>query len=303
MDAANDHHGEIKQTVRALVESGKTDDEIARELNLESGASFKRGTVKWYKFCNAAKNIQKKAFEKYGFALYSNAGKSAQKKHPWIGRELGKKYGSICGKKRMEQLRRQGLLKKYFSDMANRLQEVNPEQSRRNMEKTIAKMKAEGTFLQNSMKGAKKCLELHPNHFSEMGKKAHKLHPELAYTSRLIRRENSPYFFMGCKFDSNQEKEICKLLVERGLIDNPIEGENVHFKINGCDVDFFIQHKVFLEFHPPLTYGRNRGENETDYYLRRRKMLDKNGYKEHSLIVISNFKRAENKIEEISELL
>ncbi|MBU2476494.1 hypothetical protein KKG83_03415 [Candidatus Micrarchaeota archaeon] len=295
----DENHIKVREEVKLLVETGFSDEEISKKLGLKVGARYKKKTVKWYKFCIAAKQNQKKALEKHGYSLYSKAGKIAQRKYPSLGHELGKNYGSLCGKKRMKQLRKSGTIKEYFSNMAKKLQQKDPEHSRRNMKKAHEKMKREGTFLKTCQKGAMRCKELYPNHFSKMGKRAHEMYPDLPHISRLARRNNSPYFFMGCGFDSNQEKKVCRMLKESNLIDKPVEGENVHFKINRRDIDFFIQNKIFLEFHPPLKYGRNKGETKEEYYLKRREILDKNGYENFSLVVISDFKTVKRVIEDL----
>lgn len=97
---------------------------------------------------------------------------------------------------------------------------------------------------------------------------------------------------MGCKFDSNQEMEVCKLLVNHGIIQKPIEGKNVHIKLGKNDVDFLIN-GIFIEFHPCGVFGRNRLKNETyeSYFKERRTLLDKHGFPKSSLILISNFKK------------
>jgi len=125
----------------------------------------------------------------------------------------------------------------------------------------------------------------------------------LALLALESRRKNYPYEFMGCFFDSDSERRICEIFVKYGLMDKPEEGKNVHLKINRHHVDFFIQNKVFVEFHPPLKYGRKRGETLKSYYEEKRRVLDENGYKNYPLIVIDRLKNIEPKINRIKNLL
>jgi hypothetical protein len=247
-----------------------------------------------------AKKNQKKAIEKHP-ALYSKAGKIAQQKHPWIGHKLGKKYGSMTGKKRIQKLKEEDKLSSYMSSIAKRLQEINPNHSRLNMKKAHEKMKNKGTFHKHQKEAALKCREKNPNQLKEMSKIAHDKYP-LALLALESRRKNYPYEFMDCLFDSNEERKLCKIFVQERLMKTPIEKENIHLRIGRRHIDFFLGNKIFVEYHPPIKYG---AKNETidNYYTERRKILDDNGYKTYPLIIISTFKEVENKIREIKKLL
>jgi hypothetical protein len=273
---------------------------ISKILNIEIGTRYLRGTLKWYRFCLVAKQNQRKAFERHGYELYSKAGKAAQKKHPWIGHELGKKYGSAAGKKRVKQIKDSGKATKYFSALAKKLQRKNPEHSRRNMKKAHETMKKNGNFYSHQKEATLKCMQKHPNQLKKMSKRAHELYPDLAYRSRKKQRENSPYWYKDCRFDSNQEREVCKLLINSKLIDVPTEGKNVQFRIRNYEIDFFLKNKVFLEFHPPINLG-TRKETEKSYFKKRRKILDTNGFEEYPLVVIPHIKKAEEIVREIKE--
>lgn len=98
-------HIEARNKVKALIDLGFSLEDISKKMNIPVGSRFIKKTVKWYRYCIRAKENQKKAIEKHP-NLYSKAGKIAQKKHPWIGPKLGKEYGSVVGKIRMEQLRK-----------------------------------------------------------------------------------------------------------------------------------------------------------------------------------------------------
>ena len=125
------NHIEIRNNVESLMRKRLSIGEIANRLKLPVGTRFIKKSVGWYKYCIIAKKNQRKAIEKHP-DLYSKAGKIAQRKHPWIGYELGKKYGPIQGKINAERLKGNS---EYFSKIAKILQKKNPEHSRRNMKK------------------------------------------------------------------------------------------------------------------------------------------------------------------------
>ena len=262
------------------------------------GNIYVKGSAKWYIYCVIAKNNQKKAIEKHP-NLYSNAGKIAQQKHPHLGYELGKKYGKVCGRKRAQTLKGN---REYFSKMAKRLQETDPEHSRRNMKKAHETMKKNGTFYIHQRNAALKCMEKNPNQLKQMSKRAHELYP-LALLALESRRKNFPYKFRDCFFDSDQERKVCEIFVDKGFIKTPVEGKNIHFRINNYHVDFFIKNKIFIEYHPPLMYGSRKGETKKGYFKKRREILCKGGYKEYPLIVITSIKEVNSKLNTISELL
>ncbi|PIN77159.1 hypothetical protein COV15_02935 [Candidatus Woesearchaeota archaeon CG10_big_fil_rev_8_21_14_0_10_34_12] len=293
----NKEHEEIRNKIENLLGNSLSIEEIAKQLQLSIGTRHVKGSAKWYKYCIVAKRNQKKAIEKHP-NLYSKAGKIAQEKHHWIGKKLGKKYGPIQGKKNMERLKGNS---EHFSMMAKKLQEINPNFSRENMKKAHETMKKKGTFNEHQKLAALKCMEKNPKQLKEMSDKAHKLYP-LALLALESRRKNYPYEFMGCLFDSEQEREIGKKLIGSKLIEKPIEKVNTHFRIGKCHIDFFIQNKIFLEFHPVRKFGR-KIETVDDYNNERRKLLDENGFKNHPLIVINNLKEANEKIKQIESML
>ena len=288
----NQKHIEMRNKVKTLINLGFSIEEIASKLNLPVGTRFVKKSAKWYRYCIVAKKNQKKAIEKHP-NLYSKAGKIAQQKHPWIGHELGKKYGPIQGKLNRERLKGNS---KYFSKMAIRLQEINPEHSRNNMRKAHETMKKKGTFNKHQREAVMKCIEKNPNQLKEMSKKAHKLDPDLALRGIRSGRKNRPYLLMNCRFDSNEEREFCQLLLKLGYMKKPIEGKNVHIKIKECEIDFLIKEKYFIEYHPPLKYGNRKGETLKSYYERRREHLDKNGYGDYPLMVFDRCKNNEIKL-------
>lgn len=297
----DEQHNELRDYVKELISRGLTDQDIAEILELELGTRYIKYSVKWYKYCVLAKENQKKAIEQHP-GLYSRAGKIAQQKHPQIGHQLGKKYGSAAGRIRIERMRKDGSLSSYMSTLAKRLQEINPNHSRLNMEKAHETMKKEGTFNRHQQEAALKCMEKNPHQLKEMSKIAHENYP-LALLALESRRKNYPYEFMGCLFDSDSERRMCQIFVEQKLMEKPIEGVNVHFKIKRCHIDFFLNETVFVEYHPPIQYGIKKGETLRKYYSERRDFLDANGYTDYPLIVFDRLRDMETKLERIKELI
>jgi|TARA_B100001971_G_C18239214_1_gene569570 hypothetical protein len=294
-------HVEMRNKVSSLLDTGMSIEEISDKLKLPLGTRFLKKSAKWYRYCIIAKKNQKKAIEKHP-NLYSKAGKIAQQKHPWLGHELGKRYGSMAGKNRMEQLRKEGKISEYFSRAAKKLQKLNPDHSKNNMKKTHETMKKNGTFFEHQRKAAIKCMEKNPNQLKEMSTKAHRLYP-LALLALESRRKNYPYEFMDCLFDSEDERKLCKIFVNHKLMIKPEEGKNIHFRINNYHIDFLIKDEVFVEYHPPMTYGTRKGETVKSYYEERREILDKNGYRKYPLVTIDRLNQIESKINKIKKLL
>lgn len=293
----NKEHIELRSKIELLLKNGLSIEQIADKLFLPLGNRFIKGSARWYKYCIIAKNNQRKAIEKHP-NLYSKAGKIAQQKHPELGKNLGKKYGIIQGKLNAERLRGNS---EYFSNMAKKLQQINPNHSKINMKTAHETMKRLGTFNEHQKLAALKCREKNPSQLKEMSKKAHQKYP-LALLALESRRKNYPYSFMDCLFDSDSEKFLCQKLVENGLIERPIENVNIHFRIGRCHIDFFIQNKLFLEFHPPRKFGRNI-ETEEGYYQQRRKLLDLNGFESYPLFIIFNLNRLDEKLKEIKNII
>ncbi|MEK6913292.1 MAG: hypothetical protein AABW47_01320 [Nanoarchaeota archaeon] len=182
-------HVEIRDKIENLLSNNYSLESISKELNLPLGTRFVNGSVKWYIYCIKAKENQKKAIEKYP-DLYSKAGKIAQQKHPWISKNLGKKYGIIQGKINAERLKGNS---EYFSIIAKKLQKINPEHSKKNMEKAHETMRKNGTFNEHQKLASLKCIEKNPNQLKEMSEKAHKLYP-LALLALESRRKNKYSF-------------------------------------------------------------------------------------------------------------
>lgn len=185
--------------------------------------------------------------------------------------------------------------------MAKKLHKLDPEHSKRNMKKAHRTMKRNGTFHDHQRKAALKCIEKHPNHHKEMSKKAHSLYP-LALLALESRRINYPYEFMNCLFDSDGERRLCNIFIKESLMKKPIEKKNIHFRIGRRHVDFFIENKIFVEYHPPRKFGK-KIETVRSYYNEKRKFLNENGYEDYPLIVIDRLRNIEPKIKKIRKLL
>ena len=102
--------------------------------------------------------------------------------------------------------------------------------------------------------------------------------------SAKVRREKKPYYFHKIPFDSNFEKEIGMNITYQLKIKLK-EGVNCHIRIGGKEFDFKIK-RCIIEPHIINHFFNKYYKNDKDYYLKRRKILDKNGYKKYKLIVI-----------------
>ena len=225
------------------------------------------------------KTVETNRKNKTGFfdsKLQSELGKRAHQKHPDLASRAGKIGGKIGGK---------------------RTQELHPNLSRENGLKTAEKNKKNGNGLYNSKiqsmggkKGGKRVHELYPNLSKENGLKTQRLYPNLARENGLkateINRENSPYLWEGIGFLSKEEMKVAQIILNK-----PIVGINCHIKVNGSIVDFCPQEEdkmfqgKFVEYHP-----WDRKLTPEEYYNKRRKLLDENGFKDKELIVIDNQK-------------
>ena len=291
-------HVQIRDHVEKLLSFGVAIEEIAKMLGLPVGSRYIKNSAKWYRYCTIARRNQKKAVEKDPY-IYSKAGRIAQLKHPWIGHKLGKKYGPIQGKLNSQRLKGNS---EYFSMMAKRLHALDPLHSSKNMQKAHASMLKGGTFNKHQREAALRCMEKNPTQLQEMSRTAHNLYP-LGLLALESRRRSCPYRFMSCLFDSGDEMRLCKRFVESNLMAKPVEGINVHFRINRHHVDFFIKNRLFVEYHPPMMYGRKKGETVEGYYKEKRKILDDNGFKDYPLMVIVALKGVDSQIECIKKLV
>ena len=100
-------------------------------------------------------------------------------------------------------------------------------------------------------------------------------------------RENSPYIWQNVNFMSKAEMKVAQIILNKPILDI-----NCHIKVNGGIIDFYPQKEdkkfqgKFVEYHPRDWNGLTPEE----YYNKRRKLLDENGFKDKELIVIDNQK-------------
>jgi len=66
---------------------------------------------------------------------------------------------------------------------------------------------------------------------------------------------------------------------------------------------FFIKKKVFVEYHPIVSYYENGKKSVKEYYNYKRDILNKYGYSKYPLIIIENLKKVDSAIEKIKSLL
>ena len=63
-----------------------------------------------------------------------------------------------------------------------------------------------------------------------------------------------------------------------------------HFRLGKYEIDFFIEDILFWEHHPIPQMKSYNDETYEEYYQRRRKLLDSNGYRDYKLIVTTSLK-------------
>jgi len=249
----------IRNNVEKMINLGYSDKQISKEANISIGDYFTRGTVIHYKRCIKNKNRYNKLyFSRIGIKGAHNAGLVTHKLYASKQREWGKMASEVH--------------KENGTNFFN--SDYQREMGRRGGKK-IKEMR------KNSKEFNKKYIEM-----CRMGGYAvHKKYPGLAYRNALLSlkslRKNRPYKFMDCNFDSNKERECCKLLIYHKIIKNPVEGVNIHFQVDSIEIDFFPQQKIFIEYHPWDWNGRTTEE----YYQERRKILNENDFCEFPLII------------------
>lgn len=112
-------------------------------------------------------------------------------------------------------------------------------------------------------------------------------------------RENAPYIFKRCKFDSRAEMDCIRLLFEASLINRIIEGKTVHIRMKGAEIDAQLNNGNFVEYHEinPFykndfeiikTAKKNKIKPIKEYTRKRRNILNQNGYRKNKLIVFQS---------------
>ena len=101
-----------------------------------------------------------------------------------------------------------------------------------------------------------------------------------------IMRNRKRIIWKSIFFDSYRECEIAMCIHYQ--TEHIKESYNYQFKVSTNHIDFFIKkYKCFIELHFPLLHYDNN-DTKTKYRNKRRKLLDKNGFRKYKLIVINN---------------
>jgi len=105
-------------------------------------------------------------------------------------------------------------------------------------------------------------------------------------------------YWYNVKFQSNWE-----MLCAKKILKKPILGKNYQIKIDKYKFDFYphendkMYKNCFVEFHRCSNFIHP--ETKEQYYKKRRKILDKYGFKDKKLIIIENISKDINPEEEI----
>ena len=143
-------------------------------------------------------------------------------------------------------------------------------------------------IIERNRKNGLKIKGLHPTQYSLMG---------LRGTTTIRKLKN--YIWEGVHFDSKDELEVAKLLLEK-----PIEGFNTQFVVNYLTIDFFPKQKFFIEYHPFNSKGTDRTGKMTleKYYDWRRERINETEYKNIPLYIISESYGTKKFLEQIKEI-
>jgi len=153
--------------------------------------------------------------------VYCMRFKKWQIEHPREAKKAQSKGGKIAGKKSIyktiEIMKKTGIYLQHQSKAGKRggkrTKELHPNLASKLFKKNITK--------EIRIKTALKTLKEH-DMFREESKRFRELHPNFVLDNLKKRRENSPFWYWKVPFDSNQEKEFCKLLVKYKIITRPV---------------------------------------------------------------------------------
>lgn len=125
----------------------------------------------------------------------------------------------------------------------------------------------------------------HPNHSRQTMLNTHKKYPNLSKQNAMksiktMRMNIRAYKYKSNFYDSRWEAEIA-ICIEHQFDIELIENQTIHVRVGYLEYDFLIN-DVFVEYHP-TTFGNGSLE---DYYIKRRKNLNTEGYSEYELVVI-----------------
>lgn len=251
--------------------------------NIELAKKLKRDYIN---IINKAKQLKLNKSKEYISKIHSKAGKIGGLKGGKSLIEKRKKDGTFNkfvskgGLTSIEKFRKDGKLKEW--------------QLKGNI-KRCKLYKGTKKIREWTSKGGKRTNELYKGtkRREEWLKKAGKIGGPASFESR---RKNSPYTYDKEKFFSKQEMECYKFYKKLGLTKKQINHE---FSINGSYFDFFPFKRFFHEHHPIINldnYDKDRTPKE--YFLERRRILDRNNYKGCPLIVTQSLADL-NKIEKM----
>ena len=112
------------------------------------------------------------------------------------------------------------------------------------------------------------------------------IHKKAGLASIEAKRNKLNFEFQNIKFHSVGELEIA-MNIHYQLNIKLQKRKNVHIIVDSKEFDFLIEkYKCFIEYHKEFLYYQNKIETKKNYYIRRRKILNKNGYKDYNLLVI-----------------
>ena len=127
--------------------------------------------------------------------------------------------------------------------------------------------------------------------FSQMGgDKTQELHPEVAENLKNAEQYKQRICNYGnLKFQSAGERFVAFLLVESGLLDNLVVGENFQKDFGNLNVDFYIIKKdIVIEYHPvPKNHRGIRASTLEAYAQERENQLRRNGFNGRLIVIES----------------
>jgi len=112
-----------------------------------------------------------------------------------------------------------------------------------------------------------------------------------AVRKRQTRRNNLPYIYDNITFLSKEEIDCYKFLKKLKI------QFQYGFQIDTKEIDFFINKRLFWEHHPHIKNFHK--ETTEEYYLKRRRLLDENGYRDYPLIVTTSL----NEIDKVKDII
>ncbi len=94
-------------------------------------------------------------------------------------------------------------------------------------------------------------------------------------------------YYNEIKFSSFGERFLALLLLQYGLFDKIVPGENFQKKIDSKIVDFYINEDLIIEYHPiPKDHSKIKHKNEKEYKINRKKELE--NYFDGKIIVVTS---------------